>query len=151
MKASEMVQADGSASALSEKVIGPSDMAAKLFNAQRALCDVQDEIEQELISAGILPPGWDDWWHDHYDTSIEIKGVPADFVLTDEHLMTLHDMGFSRVWTHADGGERYYSTKPRASAPTGSLNFSNEAESDAVSLNQPSNPSASLAKEQEDR
>jgi hypothetical protein len=142
-----LVQADVGADALSEKVIGPSDMAAKLFNAQRALCDVQDEIEQKLISAGILPPGWDDWWHDHYDTSIEIKGVPADFVLTDEHLMTLHDMGFSRVWTHADGGGRYYSTKPRASASTGSLNFSNEAESDPVSLNQPSSSQPKPGKE----
>lgn len=89
------------------------DLAAKLFNAQRALTTVEDEIEDALDAAGLLPDGWDDWWYDHYDTSIEIKGVPQGFVLTDKQLIVLHDMGFSRIWTHGPDGEKYYSTKAR--------------------------------------
>lgn len=134
IRAATMDQADASAGALSEKVNDPIDLAAKLFDAESALSDVQDAIERELIEAGILTEGWDDWWSDYYDTSIEIKGVPQGFVLSDEQLMTLHDMGFSRIWTHGPDGEKYYGTKPRVSGAE--LNFSDEAERDGVSMNQ---------------
>ena len=144
------LQADASAPALSEKFNDPIDLAAKLFRAERAMSDAQEEIEEALVKAGIfqsLTRGWEDWWHDNYDTSIEIKFSGANVALTDEHLMALHDMGFSRVWTHGSDGELFYSTKPRV--PGAELNISNEPESEGVSLKSVTSSSQSSKAEKE--
>jgi hypothetical protein len=118
-----------------EYKFGADDLASKLFSARRAMADAEDEIEDALVKAGILPSltdGWEDWGHDYYDTSIEIKYAGPNVILTAKHLVALHEMGFSRIWTYGSDGERYYSTNPRT--PDASMTISNESGSDGVSL-----------------
>jgi hypothetical protein len=97
-------------------------LADRLWAAERAASRGEDELLDILQS--ILGDRWDDFTTDYYDRSIEIFGVPADFVLDDAGQLALREAGFHRAWTHVDDlrrsggekGERAYGLLPKESA-----------------------------------
>lgn len=97
-------------------------LADRLWAAERAHSDIEDELVDVLQS--IFEDRWADFTSDHYDRSIEIYGVPADFVLDDAAKLALREAGFDRVWTHValsrgngEAGERAYGLRPPKEAP----------------------------------
>jgi hypothetical protein len=93
-------------------------LADRLWAAERAASRAEDELLDILQS--ILGDRWDDFTTDYYDRSIEIYGVPEDFVLDDAGQLALREAGFHRAWTHVDlrrsggeKGERAYGLLPK--------------------------------------
>lgn len=96
----------------------PSTLADRLWAAERAAYRVDDELVDVVQS--ILGDRWEDYTTDDYDRSIEIYGVPADFVLDEAGQFALREAGFHRAWIHValtrgngEQGERAYGLAPK--------------------------------------
>lgn len=69
-------------------------LADDLFNAQHEVSRLEDAICDALTDAGIT---YEDFWVDHYDSSIEITCCPS---LTGNQQAVLWSLGFFQAWTH---------------------------------------------------
>ncbi len=81
-------------------------IADRLFDGARA----ESELEDALTSAGALFEllGWDE-----YDTSLEVRGVPAEYRLSIDAQRVIHGAGFLVAFlNHADEWETHYRFDP---------------------------------------
>lgn len=82
-------------------------IAARMFDGHDAEC----ELETLLADAGAIFDrlGWD-----HYDSSVELHGVPADYRLSIAVQGIIHKAGFVKAYiNHVDKWETHYGFKPR--------------------------------------
>ena len=73
---------------------------------------VEEEVH-DFLRELLGEESFEDTTYDWYDSSVEIFGVKADLVLTEEQQQALWKAGFDRCWTHLgpntrQPGERYY-------------------------------------------
>lgn len=77
-------------------------LAERLFTGSQAEAELEDVLDKAGVPYENL--GWDG-----YDASVEIRGVPADYRLTNEAQQAIFDAGFSKAYVnHVDKWETHY-------------------------------------------
>lgn len=78
-----------------------TDCGKKLFEAQLALMAAESEVDDAVARIlGFEPDTVLSIGYDYYDESLEIHGVPPDFVCTPEQVAAVKALGVSKFWTH---------------------------------------------------
>jgi hypothetical protein len=69
-------------------------LADRLFEAYIAFSVLEGELETTIDAWAVGVRAELEVGHDYYDGSVSIRGLPTDFVPTEEKLNELRDLGF---------------------------------------------------------